>query len=38
MNGYVSKPIVMEDLFSVIQDVFSEMNRRSDAKDPAVIG
>jgi PAS domain S-box-containing protein len=36
MDGYVTKPITLEELFSVIEKVVPGMNRRSDAKVPAV--
>jgi CheY-like chemotaxis protein len=36
MDGYVAKPIKLEELFSVIEKVVPGMNRRSDAKVPAV--
>jgi PAS domain S-box-containing protein len=36
MDGYVTKPINLEELFSVIEKVVPGMNRRSDAKVPAV--
>jgi CheY-like chemotaxis protein len=36
MDGYVAKPIKLEELFSVIENVVPGMNRRPDAKVPAV--
>jgi CheY-like chemotaxis protein len=36
MDGYVAKPIKLEDLFSVIEKVVPDTNRRSDAKVSAV--
>ena len=36
MDGYVAKPIKLEDLFSVIEKVVPGMNRRSGAEVPAV--
>ena len=36
MDGYVAKPIKLEELFSVIEKVVPGMNRRSDAKVPAL--
>jgi len=36
MDGYVTKSINLEELFSVIEKVVPGMNRRSDAKVPAV--
>ena len=36
MDGYVAKPIKLEELFSVIEKVVPGMNRRSDAKVPVV--
>ena len=36
MDGYVAKPIKLEELFSVIEKVVPGMNRRSDVKVPAV--
>jgi PAS domain S-box-containing protein len=35
MDGYVSKPIRLEELFSVIDNVIPGINRRSDAKVPS---
>ena len=35
MDGYVTKPIKLEDLFSVIEKVVPGVNRRSDATVPA---
>jgi signal transduction histidine kinase/CheY-like chemotaxis protein len=37
MDGYVTKPIKLEELFSVIEKVVPGTNRRSDAKVPAVM-
>ena len=34
MDGYVTKPIKLEELFSVIEKLVPGMNRRSDAKVP----
>jgi two-component system sensor histidine kinase/response regulator len=36
MDGYVAKPIKLEELFSVIEKVVPGMNRRPDAKLPVV--
>jgi two-component system sensor histidine kinase/response regulator len=36
MDGYVTKPIKLEDLLSVIEKMVPGMNRRSDAKVPVV--
>jgi two-component system sensor histidine kinase/response regulator len=36
MDGYVTKPIKLEELFSVIEKLVPGMNRRSDAKVPVV--
>jgi len=36
MDGYVAKPIKLEELFAVIEKVVPGMNRRSDAKAPAL--
>ena len=36
MDGYVTKPIKLEDLFSVIEKVIPGMNRRSETKVPTV--
>jgi len=36
MDGYVAKPIKLEELFAVIEKVVPGVNRRSDAKVPAV--
>jgi len=36
MDGYVAKPIRLEDLFSVIEKVVPGMNRRSDSEVPSV--
>jgi two-component system, sensor histidine kinase and response regulator len=38
MDGYVTKPIKLEELFSVIEGVLPGMNRRLDAKVPVVAG
>jgi len=37
MDGYVTKPIKLEDLFSVIEKVVPGMNRRSDNKVPSAM-
>lgn len=37
MDGYVSKPIKMEELFSVIEGVAPEVNRGSDVKVPSAM-
>ena len=36
MDGYVTKPVKMEELFSVIEKVVPSLNHRSDSKVPSV--
>jgi len=37
MDGYVSKPLKLEELFSVIENLVPDMSRSSDAKEVSLL-